>query len=321
MHKKGQWSTFICILALASVIDQKIVCYYPDFGDAKIKALFNQLIVSRSFYVNPSSSGFFKINHIFFCQLGTQGHDFSKANHFVPLILNKNSQRSKKRVLSSAEVILNEARSSKKKKISNKPSSTPFFGKKIYSFFQVKNSNLNFHSVPAVTTASVITVSSSNNLCMTSSASSNTFSSISSVAATKSSYSSKINMNSKISPAIPPLNNPTSYSSTFSSTSSLSSSLTSSSSFTSSSTSSVSSSSTSFVTSSTSSLASSSLTLSSSSVTSSSASSTSSLSSSCLSLTSFFRHFFNILFEFLFNFFFNFFNFLLDLFCFWFNMS
>jgi len=105
MHKKGQWSTFICILALASVIDQKIVCYYPDFGDAKIKALFNQLIVPRSFYVNPSSSGFFKINHILFCQLGTQGHDFSKANHFVPLILNKNSQRSKKRVLSSEENI------------------------------------------------------------------------------------------------------------------------------------------------------------------------------------------------------------------------
>ena len=41
------WSSFICILALSTVVNRKICSLYPDFGHEKYKLLFNQEIHPR----------------------------------------------------------------------------------------------------------------------------------------------------------------------------------------------------------------------------------------------------------------------------------
>ena len=66
MLRKGQWSTFIYVLDLASVIGKRIFCHYPDFGEAKVKLLFNKCIIPRSYYEGSSSS--FEIFNVLFCQ-------------------------------------------------------------------------------------------------------------------------------------------------------------------------------------------------------------------------------------------------------------
>ena len=35
------WSSFLCILALASVTSRKINCYYPDIGSIRYRTMFN----------------------------------------------------------------------------------------------------------------------------------------------------------------------------------------------------------------------------------------------------------------------------------------
>ena len=165
MLRKGQWSTFIYVLDLASVIGKRIFCHYPDFGEAKVKLLFNQCILPRSYYEGSSSS--FEIFNVLFCQLAKGTQSF-KANHFVPLILH--TKKSKKRLPSSD--IVHQVPFCKNKKVSFSKSSqySPFFGKSIYSYFKKENTGMTFHSVAASVTSSVITtVSSSDKLCKTSS--------------------------------------------------------------------------------------------------------------------------------------------------------
>lgn len=42
--KDKTWSSFLRLLALSSVTDQNIYCYYPDIGLEKFKVLMNQKI-------------------------------------------------------------------------------------------------------------------------------------------------------------------------------------------------------------------------------------------------------------------------------------
>ena len=44
---EGQWSSFLCILALSSVVGRKIHILYPDFGLEKYKLLFNTIVHPR----------------------------------------------------------------------------------------------------------------------------------------------------------------------------------------------------------------------------------------------------------------------------------
>ena len=37
-----RWCSFICILAVSSVVNKTIFTFYPDFGDVKYKLLFTQ---------------------------------------------------------------------------------------------------------------------------------------------------------------------------------------------------------------------------------------------------------------------------------------
>ena len=41
------WSSFLCILALASVTSRKTNCYYPDIDSIRYRTIFNCVIQSR----------------------------------------------------------------------------------------------------------------------------------------------------------------------------------------------------------------------------------------------------------------------------------
>ena len=45
--KSKEWLSFLCGLALASVIKRKIFSYFPDFGDEMQRGLRNQVICRR----------------------------------------------------------------------------------------------------------------------------------------------------------------------------------------------------------------------------------------------------------------------------------
>ena len=81
-HNKS-WSSFLCILALSSVISSRIFSYYPDCGLEKYKFLFNGEIKPRNWF----SKNVPEVN-LLFCFQGTFfSTEFFKPNHFVPLIL------------------------------------------------------------------------------------------------------------------------------------------------------------------------------------------------------------------------------------------
>ena len=42
-----RWCSFICILAVSSVVNKTIFTFYPDFGDVKYKLLFTQEVKPR----------------------------------------------------------------------------------------------------------------------------------------------------------------------------------------------------------------------------------------------------------------------------------
>lgn len=75
------WSSFLCILALSSVIRRRIFTYYPDCGESRFRNLLNREIAPR---MHGSGQGDI---HILFCYEGVviPGQPF-KPNHFVPLI-------------------------------------------------------------------------------------------------------------------------------------------------------------------------------------------------------------------------------------------
>ena len=41
------WSSFLCLLALASVTSRKINCYYSDIGNIRYQTMFNGIIQNR----------------------------------------------------------------------------------------------------------------------------------------------------------------------------------------------------------------------------------------------------------------------------------
>ena len=94
--KSKEWSSFLCVLVLASVIKIKIFSDFPDCGDEMQKVLRNQVICPRAECLSEVPL------HVFFCRLGGQRlHEkkFFQADHFVPLIKFYNQSRKRKRVL------------------------------------------------------------------------------------------------------------------------------------------------------------------------------------------------------------------------------
>ena len=97
-----KWSSFLCILGLASVLNKTIFTYYPDCGEHRFKLLFNRIIQPR---LNPRK----KLDdlHILFCYEGTvtPGTVF-QSNHFVPLLFHT-QQPKRKYVAASSQASAN----------------------------------------------------------------------------------------------------------------------------------------------------------------------------------------------------------------------
>ena len=47
IRENNIWSSFLCILALASVTSRKLNCYYPNIGSIRYRTMFNCIIQSR----------------------------------------------------------------------------------------------------------------------------------------------------------------------------------------------------------------------------------------------------------------------------------
>ena len=81
------WSSFMCVLALPSVIRKPLTIYYPNFGEMKLNVLFNRTIKPR---INNDLESDLKI---LFCSLNSPSKQsaisYFKANHFVPLMVKK----------------------------------------------------------------------------------------------------------------------------------------------------------------------------------------------------------------------------------------
>ena len=123
--RQNEWSSFLCILGLSTVIARPICCYYPDFmGLDKYSVLFNQHVCPR-FFSNSTDD----IN-ILFCQKSpmSKGMHFI-PNHFVPLVL---ACRGKSKLATSSSSLFNQPCNKKKiyvKKPSGNTSVLHFFKK------------------------------------------------------------------------------------------------------------------------------------------------------------------------------------------------
>ena len=84
MCSAGKWSSFVCVLALSSVLKKCVELLYPDIGLEKFKVLFNRVIYPRRIPVNKHES----LPILFFdaCRSANK-IDLYQVNHFVPLIL------------------------------------------------------------------------------------------------------------------------------------------------------------------------------------------------------------------------------------------
>ena len=79
--KSKEYSSFLCVLALASVIKRKIFFNFPDCGDEMQRVLRNQVICPRAECLSEVPL------HVLFCKLGGQRlHEIKvfQAGHFVP---------------------------------------------------------------------------------------------------------------------------------------------------------------------------------------------------------------------------------------------
>ena len=94
--KSKEWSIFLCVLALASVIKRKVFSHFPDGGDEMQRVLRNQVICPRVECLSEVPL------HVLFCKLGVHRlHEksFFQADHFVPLIQFYNQSKKRKRAL------------------------------------------------------------------------------------------------------------------------------------------------------------------------------------------------------------------------------
>ena len=214
--KDKVWSPFICVLALSSVLKQRVKLHYPDFGPMKFKVLFNCLILPRQFY---DEATFDVINkgsiNLLYCSLSdTQISGSFNANHFVTLILRFNFKS--KQSISGVKRAVSVDIDPNVKKIKQKHFSSPFIGKSIFDYFRKPNfSPSSAISSPCITsdkiqvstistctvTTSTATTTSTTNSVITTSSSSVFLSNITSVNSS-SSFNAPITCISKLPNAL-----------------------------------------------------------------------------------------------------------------------
>ena len=57
------WGSFLCILALTTVVSSSVFTYFPDRGDLRDRVLFNSKI-------EPQDTALFRDFHVLFCMQG-----------------------------------------------------------------------------------------------------------------------------------------------------------------------------------------------------------------------------------------------------------
>ena len=90
------WSSFLCVLALASVIKRKLFSHFPDCRDEMHRVVRNQVICLRVECLSEV------LVHVLFGKFGGQRlHEkrFFQGDHFVPLIQFYNRSRKRKSAL------------------------------------------------------------------------------------------------------------------------------------------------------------------------------------------------------------------------------
>ena len=84
--KNGQYCSFLCILALSTIIGTQINCIYPSIGQKKYSLLFNNVIKPRQSYSSSVSHVTTPIS-IMFSRIGiNENYAEFVPNHFVPII-------------------------------------------------------------------------------------------------------------------------------------------------------------------------------------------------------------------------------------------
>ena len=78
--EKKIWSSFLCILALASVTSRKINFYYPDIASIRCRTMFNCIIQSRISQMSVEDI------HILFSYGRVLRSSTFQYNHYVPII-------------------------------------------------------------------------------------------------------------------------------------------------------------------------------------------------------------------------------------------
>ena len=101
------WSSFLCILALASVTSRKINCCYPDIGSIRYRTIFNCIIQSRIPQMSVEDI------HILFSYEGVLSSSAFQHNHYVPIIFHAG----KKPALKRKNLNLNKKGEKKVKKV------------------------------------------------------------------------------------------------------------------------------------------------------------------------------------------------------------
>ncbi|XP_028418971.1 uncharacterized protein LOC114544578 [Dendronephthya gigantea] len=121
-----KWSSFLCIMGLASVLNRNTFTYYPDCGQQRSKLLFNRMIQPR---LTPKKG--LDDLHILFCYEGTvTAGKTIQPNHFVPLIFHQ-QQLKRKSTAACPQVTAKKPRPTLifQKKVSNPPSNISKFFK------------------------------------------------------------------------------------------------------------------------------------------------------------------------------------------------
>ena len=84
--QNNEWSPFISLLAMSSVLGTRIHSHYPEFGEIKYRTYFNQCILPRKFYSSKVMFGG-NILNVLLCRLTKEPSPVKfRFNHFVPMI-------------------------------------------------------------------------------------------------------------------------------------------------------------------------------------------------------------------------------------------
>ena len=96
LFKDKEWASFLFFLALSSVTNRTLLCFYLKFGTARLLSFFNnQLVLPRSLYTSPSSFPN-HFCHLLFGSLSSKGSLFEAYLYltlpFIHLIIKTNNK-------------------------------------------------------------------------------------------------------------------------------------------------------------------------------------------------------------------------------------